>query len=162
FFENPKVDMLSMKLAAEVLPLLTDEAFRHGVVAALGRGSPWVAETAMRSCRHLARLDTETIRAVFRYTRTIPTWKLFDQLSDLDFSLSLSESLKLARRGLWLDVGSLLAMWILAVALLAFGHPALRVIAIEILIAASILEVSPRILQSLLDFLTLFDTNKLI
>jgi hypothetical protein len=100
-------DLLVAKLAAESLPLATPESRTQGIVSALERGVPTLSDTAIRSCRHLASLGQDAVEAIHFHTRSLPLSDLLATFRDLDFSLSLSDSLKGIRRGLRIDLASI-------------------------------------------------------
>lgn len=106
-------DILVAKIAAESLPLLTPDARMHGIKIAFSREN-WVSETALRACRNLAKLEYQSVIAVCLYTQTIPTFLLLKSFSELDFSLSLSDSLQQVRRIHRADVVSLLLLWVVS------------------------------------------------
>ncbi len=113
-------DLLTAKIATEALPLLTPKARTIGIKKAFSREISWLSETALRSCRHLAKLESQAVDVIRQYTQSLSTTALLKSFSDLDFSLSLSDSLKkvwLIHRG---DTISLLILWIFFSILLVY------------------------------------------
>jgi len=113
-------DLLTAKIATEALPLLTPKARTIGIKKAFSRGISWLSETALRSCRHLARLESQAVDAILLYTQELPTTALLKSFSDLDFSLSLSDSLQKVRLIHRADTISLLILWIFVPFLLGY------------------------------------------
>ncbi len=106
-------DVLVAKIATEAVPLLTPTHRTQAIAKAFERHMPWLSETALRSCRHLANLEPDAIASVRQFIQTLPTQRLLTSFRDIDFSLSLSESLRYVRFSLRIDVISLVLLWIL-------------------------------------------------
>jgi hypothetical protein len=104
-------DLLIAKIGAEALPLIKPEARTKGIEIAFTRGLSWLSETALRSCRHIAKLEKPIISKVQEYIRKLPPVDFFLFFPDLNFSLSLSDSLRLVQIDLWLQIISLGILW---------------------------------------------------
>ncbi|NES24185.1 MAG: hypothetical protein F6K41_36055 [Symploca sp. SIO3E6] len=113
-------ELLTAKIAAEALPLVTPKARTIGIKKAFSRNISWLSETALRSCRHLAELESQAVDAILWYTQTLPTTAFLKSFSDLDFSLSLSDSLQQVRLIHRSDRIWLLILWILFSTLLVY------------------------------------------
>jgi hypothetical protein len=115
-------DILTAKIAAEALPMLSPSARSQGISIAIRRRTPWISETALRACRHLAALEPEAVRSIRDYVRSITTWAFLRSFKSLDFSLSLSDSLAGERTALRLDLAGITLLGLL-VAVLAVVRP---------------------------------------
>ena len=115
-----KDDLLVAKIATEALPIVTSEARTQGIKKAFELKIPWLSETALRSCRHLAQIEPHAVNSIYQYIQYLSTKELLKSFKDLDFSLSLSDSLKKVRFQYHTDVISLLTLWIFTPILL-FG-----------------------------------------
>ncbi|MGK7927340.1 MAG: NACHT domain-containing NTPase [Spirulina sp.] len=104
-------DLLAAKIATEALPIVTPHARTRGITQAFKRGVPWLSETALRSCRHLAELEPQVVTLIRRYIQDRSTLALLKSFNDLDFSLSLSDSLKPIQLIHRVDIFSLLILW---------------------------------------------------
>jgi len=103
-------DILKAKLVAETVGLLKEPNRSDAIVIALKRKIPWLSQTTLRACRHLESLNETVVSWVRQYVRTMPISELFRQLHHLFFSFSLSDSLKIQKRFLWLDVAWFLGL----------------------------------------------------
>jgi len=113
-------DVLVAKLGAELIPLLDDSAQEVAVLRAFSRGSQWIRETALGSCRHIARLNDQTKHAIREHFRGLSFTELAARFSDYDFSLSLSDAFRPLRFALRADlVEAVLLRAFLAAALVA-------------------------------------------
>lgn len=103
--------IFAAKEAAQMLGLLTPAARSKGVIFAFRRGIPWISECALRACRHLASLEEDAVKAIGSYVRKLPTSNFLGSFRDLNFSLSLSESLRRERHLLFIGAASIVLMW---------------------------------------------------
>jgi hypothetical protein len=108
-------EVLTAKLAAESLGIVTPSARTEGIVLALRHNSRWVRETAFLSCRNLAGLEPEAKRAIRRHIQSIPVPQFIRSYRDLMFSLNLSDDLASQRYRVTADLVSILAVWFGAV-----------------------------------------------
>jgi TIR domain/NACHT domain len=136
-------DLLAAKIGAEMIPLIAEDYQNRAVAAAFRRDSTWLWDTTLGACRHLARVDKETHRAIRRRLNSMGTFELLDRFEDLRFTMSLSDAFRPQRRMLLLDVGILLALGILTTLTLALGlaqspRKALAISATIALIAAEV------------------------
>lgn len=84
--------------------MLEEEAQEVAITIAFETGSPWIADTTLGSCRHLAKIGESTHEAFRSYVLSISMLELFRRFRDLDFSLSLSEALRRQRLALRADL----------------------------------------------------------
>jgi hypothetical protein len=105
-------DPLVAKIAAEAISILDTDSRPEAVGLAFSQGSSWLTETALRSCRHLAGLGEEVPRSIRQYVRTLHSFDLIRSSADLSFSFGLSDALKSQRIKLWLDLCSLVVLWL--------------------------------------------------
>jgi len=96
-------DLLVAKIAAEMIPLLDEVDQRVAINSAFETYSPWVCDTTLGSCRHLAKLDDSTNESMRNYLGSIPPGEFLQRFSDLNFSMSLSDAFRKQRRDLWID-----------------------------------------------------------
>jgi hypothetical protein len=114
-------DLLASKIAAEMIPLLDDADQPVAINSAFETYSPWICDTTLGSCRHLAKLEDSTNQSVRSYLRSIPFVELLQRFSDLNFSMSLSDAFRKQRLNLWIDVLDLTLLPCVATLLLLLG-----------------------------------------
>jgi len=121
-----RADLLTAKLSAEAIPLVTPGRRSDAIQKAFETKSPWVCKTALGSCRHLAEIGVEAQTAIRLYIRTLRTLDLVTSFRDLEFSFSLSDCLNVQKRCLYIDLLQLICLVILftvLVHLLAASDP---------------------------------------
>lgn len=107
-------DHLVSKLATEIIPLVSPEMQTSGILYAFNKKSQWHFESALRSCKNLAGLSESVSYCILYYIQEIPSFKFIKDFRDLDFTLSLSDSLKSIKLINRFDLISLTILWICA------------------------------------------------
>jgi hypothetical protein len=103
-------DLLTAKIAAEMIPLLPSDAQQRVVALAFSTRSPWICDTTLGSCRHMATISNDTNNAVRKYiTSTSRIW-LLANFRDLSFSLSLSDAFRDQLCNAWVDFVELVSI----------------------------------------------------
>ena len=114
-------DLLTAKIAAEMIPLLDEAHQQLAINSAFETDSPWICDTTLGSCRHLGKLDDGTNQRMRSYLRSIPAGEFLHRFSDLSFSMSLSDAFRKQRRNLWVDLGEVALLPCAAALLLCLG-----------------------------------------
>lgn len=90
-------NLLHAKICLEGTGLLTDEQAIPILKSAMESRNAWLQETAFRGCRQLPKIDVELRKSIGDYILDLPITQLWKNRKSLDFTLSLSESLREVR-----------------------------------------------------------------
>lgn len=104
-------NILTAKIAAEGLCITTDRSRESSLVIALSRRTSWIAETALKSCRHLILTKKRTKIALNFHLATLPSLELLKRYDDLSFGFSLTSQFKTLKIRLTLHAASLIGLW---------------------------------------------------
>ncbi len=105
-------EFLVRKIAAEALCLADESQQDAGLALAVKRGPGWVADTAIRSCRHVGEMGQQTKREISQFLYySLPPLELLQKYGSLTFTFSLSNSLRGILWALRFDVASAIVAW---------------------------------------------------
>lgn len=108
-----KRDILVRKIAAESLCLACESEREMGLIIALKLGPSWIADSAIRSCRHMGHVGDYVSSAVRQFLYTLSASEVIRKYGALSFTFSLSSSFRSVLWALRVDVLSLMFLWIL-------------------------------------------------
>ena len=91
-------NLLHAKICLEGTGLLPDELAVPILKSAMQSSNTWLQETAFRACRQLPRIDTDIQKTIIEYVLNLPITHLWKNRKPMDFSLSLSENLRVPRK----------------------------------------------------------------
>ncbi|ESA35044.1 ntpase (nacht family)-like protein [Leptolyngbya sp. Heron Island J] len=114
-FEEPNVckdplgkrihkDLLVTKIGVESIQLMIGEKQQSAISEAFLADSKWISETALGSCRHIAKLPQPVLTQIRGYIRAIPFLEKIKKINELDFLFSTVDSFESQRYSLWTDV----------------------------------------------------------
>ena len=106
-------DLLVVKTAAGILPIVTAEIRNSSILKLFKRQISWLSEAALRSCRHLTHLEGKIIISIRNYIKKLSTIDLFLSFNNIDFNLSLSDSLRTIRLLFKMDILLVIILWCL-------------------------------------------------
>ncbi|MBF0521254.1 MAG: NACHT domain-containing protein, partial [Nitrospirae bacterium] len=84
-------DLLSKKLAVELVGLLDDTEIDAIVIRAFEVKNRWISEVALRACRHLPKLSENLESRLLDYIKGLKPLELITKKKEYLFSLSLSD-----------------------------------------------------------------------
>jgi Cdc6-like AAA superfamily ATPase len=87
-------NILFVKLAIEAIGLVEPKDIQNLLINAFALQNTWINDTAIKSCRHLSKLDTELEKKIIRYINSLDTKTFLRRKDELLFSLKLSEGFK--------------------------------------------------------------------
>lgn len=90
-------NILETKLAIEAAGLVEPNEADKLIQEALDLKNPWISETALRSCRNLAKISIDLENKVIDQIRSYDPWEIFKRKNELLFSFKLSDAFKNVR-----------------------------------------------------------------
>ena len=87
-------DMLTVKLLVEATGILGEKHIDSVVIRALSLRNPWVSETALRACRHLAKPSETLVASLRDHIDAIMPLEFWRRRGELLFSFGLSDGFK--------------------------------------------------------------------
>lgn len=105
-------ELIANWISAECIPLIEHEKQPDAITLAFDKKSSWIADTALRACRHLSSLGRQADDAIRGYVKSLSTGEFLNLYHDLRFSFSLSDSFRKQRLKLLFDMVSLVLLWV--------------------------------------------------
>ncbi len=119
--------LLANWIGAECIPLIAAKNQASAITEAFRSNNKWIADTALRSCRHFSKIGIEENQSIRRYIESLSTIELFTKYYDLKFSFSLCDELTHQGTKLTLDAVGVITLWLLLATLVAHGVGVLAV-----------------------------------
>ncbi|HTL82985.1 MAG TPA: NACHT domain-containing protein, partial [Bacteroidia bacterium] len=84
-------NILLIKLCVEAVGLLDSNSINKCLIEAFSINNSWISDTAIKSCRHLPKLDLTLEKKISNYIDTFDTLPFFKKKEEFLFSLKLSD-----------------------------------------------------------------------